>query len=229
MYRSIRHFFRQIPGLLIPIIFLIALSGCTSSAAPSPVVEQTVQTNLALIQQNGNLSVKLFAIIDFDYSGVVYRIPSEFVVSGVPLIWMGANFNGKLQNTSGGQVITDEVHGSLSSDGNWVESSYYSRQITRTNGSGTFYRVTLRNVPVSEQPNGSPVSLGSFERSGADIQKFIAKIEYQDGIIKNGQIDTGIKYISTDWKNNSAGQIPSLKLIFAKGRGNAGQNTKPGM
>jgi len=229
MYGNIRHFFRQIIGLVILIIFLVGLSGCTSSSALSPVVEQTVQTNLPLIQQNGNLSVRFFAIIDFDYSGVVYRIPSEFAVSGVPLVWMGANFNGKLQNTSGGQTVIDEVHGSLSSDGNWVESIYYSRQITRTNGSGTFYRVTLRSVPVNEQANGSPASLGSFERSGADIQKFIAKIEYQDGIIKNGQIDSGIKYISTDWKNNSAGQIPSLKLIFAKGSGNAGQNTKPGM
>lgn len=206
--------------------FLAGLSGCTSFSTPSPVAEQTVQSNLPLVQKNGNISIRLFAIMDFDYSGIVYRIPSEFAVSGVPLEWMGANFGGKTLNTSGGQSVADEVHGSVSSDGGWIDSLYYSRQIARTNGSGTLYRITLRNVPINEEIKGAPAQLGTFERSGSDIQKFIARIEYKDGIIKNGQIDSGVNYISTDWKNNSPGQIPSLKLAFAKGSGNAGQ--KPG-
>jgi hypothetical protein len=169
--------------------------------------------------------------MDFDYSGAVVRSPTELAVSGVPLQWMGANFNGKLQKSSTTEDVIDEVHGSISADGNWVESIYYSRQVLRkgTNSNGTFYRINLKNIPIDEEENGTAVKPGIFERSGTDIQKFITQIEYIDGLMKDGQIDPTIKYISTDWTNNSPGQTPSIKLVFAKGSGNAGGTAKSGM
>jgi hypothetical protein len=228
---GLRLFCRSVIGLVITTAAFIVLYGCAANSTPSPAPEATIQTNLALIQQNGNLSARLYGIMDFDYSGSVVRSPTELAVSGVPLQWMGANFNGKLQKSSTTEDVIDEVHGSFSDDGNWVESIYYSRQILRkgTNSSGTFYRINLKNIPINEGGSGTAANPGIFERSGTDIQKFINRIEYIDGLMKDGQIEPTIKYISTDWTNSSPGQTPSINLVFAKGSGNAGGTAKSGM
>ena len=55
-----------------------------------------------------------------------------------------------------------------------------------TNSSGTFYRINLKNIPINEGENGTDVKPGIFERSGTDIQKFITRIEYIDGLMKDG-------------------------------------------
>jgi hypothetical protein len=228
---SLRYILRLVIGLAITVAVILVLSGCVANSTPSPASEAASQKNLALLQQNGNLSARLYGIMDFDYSGAVVRSPTELAVSGVPLQWMGANFNGKLQKSSTTEDVIDEVHGSISADGSWVESIYYSRQVLRkgANSSGTFYRINLKNIPINEGQNGADVNPGIFERSGTDIQKFITRIEYVDGLMKDGEIDPSIKYISTDWTNSSPGQTPSIKLVFAKGSGNAGGTAKSGM
>jgi hypothetical protein len=229
MLSNNRCFSKQSLFLIIVFYTILGLSGCTASSTPVSV-EPISQNNLALIQQNGNLSVRLFGIMDFDYSeGNIFRIPSELAVSGVPLVWMGANFKGNLEKTTKGEDVTDEVHGSLSVDGNWIESIYYSRKTLRANGSETFYRVNIQNLPLNYTANVASSNLGNFEKYGADIQKYITRIEYMEGLVKDGQVDSRIKYLSTDWKNNAQGQTPLLKLTFARGGGNGGQNTKSGM
>jgi hypothetical protein len=221
-------FLRQVLDLAI-IAALVSLSGCTTSSAPSSLLEPISPDNLALIQQNGNVSARLYGIMDFDYSGGVVRIPSELLVSGVPLTWMGAIFNGKYQKTGSGQTVTEEVHGSISADGDWVETVFFSRQITRINNSSTFYRVTLRNLHLKYATDTASTTTVIFESSGTDIQKYIAKIEYADGLLKDNRIESSISYISTDWQNNSPGQTPALSLTFGKGSGNGGQLGKPAM
>jgi len=161
---------------------------------------------------------------------------------------MGTIFNGILEEKGAGEDITDVVHGSISSDGNGVDSMCYSRQILRNtvNSSGTFYRLTLTNVPLSGVTTVTPVvtpnstssvttpastsGVGTFQISGSDVQKYITKIEYADGPMNGTQIQSTTTYVTTDWKNTRVGQIPSLRLTFAIGSGNAGVTpTKPGM
>ncbi len=210
----------------------IALTVLFLAACISPSSTSVSQNNLALIQQNGNLSVRFFSVMTFSSSGTLVTAPSELGVSGVPINWMGVIFNGRLEEFLAGEDTTDEVHGSVSADGNWIESMYYSRQILRTtaNPSGTFYRISLKSVPISGAASGSTLGPGNFEKSSGDIQKYITQIEYADGPVIDSKINSITKYISTDWGNTFKGQIPTLKLTFAQGSGNLGKTpTKSGM
>jgi hypothetical protein len=56
-----------------------------------------------------------------------------------------------------------------------------------------------------------------------DLQKYVAKIEYADGPLSGGQIVSTTTYISTDWQNTSYGQMPTLKLTFAREAGIQGE------
>jgi hypothetical protein len=217
----------------------------TSTTSLNPT---TTQNTLNSIQQNGNLSVRFYGVMTFEFSGTQVSSPSELAVAGVPITWMGLIFNGTLEEKGAGEDITDVVHGSISPDGNWVETMYYSRQILRktVNSSGTFYRITLTKIPLSGNTTitpvvttntapsvtapASPAGLGTFQITGSDVQKYITKIEYADGPMAGSQIQSTTKYVTTDWKNIGVGQVPSLRLIFALGSGNAGLTpTIPGM
>ncbi len=229
-----KRFHLSIPILTLTVAFTAAIIVTGFSAcSPSPSTTSAIQNSLPLIQKNGNLSVKFSGVMTFEYSGTQVTSFSELAVEGVPIIWMERLFSGKLEEFGAGEDITDEVHGSLSADGNWIETFYYSRQILRktTNPSGTFYRITLKNVPITGAANGSTAGPGNFIKSGADAQKYITKIEYADGPVKGGQINSTTKYVTTDWGNTGKGQVPTMKVTFALGSGNKGAiaPAKPGM
>jgi hypothetical protein len=217
---------------IVMTVFVLSLSACSPASTPASV-SPTVKNNLAVVQQNGNLSARFYGLMTFDYSGSPVKVLSELAVSGVPVEWMGALFSGKLEEFGPGEDVTDEVHGSLSADGNWVESLFFSRQILRTsaNASGTFYRVTLKNIHLVIVDAGTQAGQAAFEKTGSDIRKYVITVEYADGPVKDGKIVSKTTYTSTDWENIKAGQTPTLKMSFSKGSGNKGVTApaKPGM
>jgi hypothetical protein len=222
--------FRQ--GIVLSLICLVLSAvGCTSGAdqtsGPTVGLNATqAQGVLSRMQSTGNLSAFLYAVMTFEISGTEFAYPTQIAVDQVPITWMGSIFNGKVVESGPGEDVTDEVHGSISADGYWVESMYFSEQITRTNAkTGTFFRVTLRHTPVVNEAGGAIKDLGYFNQTSGDVQKYVAKIEYIDGPLINGKISPLSTYLSTDWKNGAKGQVPILKLTFAEGSGN---RPKPG-
>jgi hypothetical protein len=125
---------------------------------------------------------------------------------------MGQIFDGKVVNNGPGNDMTDTVHGSVSTDGGWILSLSYSRQVARTGGKSVFYRINMKNIPITVFNNGT-VETKQFEKQG-DVQKYIEKIEYNDGLYDGTTITPAITYVSTDWANTGVGVQPSLKLAF---------------
>lgn len=205
---------KRILAIILTIsVTLVGLSSCSKTSTPV----SNSPNNLDLLQQNKFLTGRFYGLMTFKFSGTTFTFPTELQIASVPVTWMGELFNGKLEEVGPGEDVTDEVHGSVSSDGNWLVTLYYSRQILRTsNNTGTFFRVTFRNVPIMKQVNGVVTEVGTFEKDGADLQKYVEKIEYIDGTLNGNQIVPTSSYLSTDWKNTGNGLKPSLKLTFEK-------------
>jgi hypothetical protein len=225
-----------LPLVLVLILTLLSIlpSGIEQSHAQNPqgttVPGSGTTTSTGSIQLQGNVTARFYALMTFELFGTTTVSPSEFLVPAVPISWMGNIFDGKLAEDGQGKDLTDQVHGSISVDGNWIENCFFSRQIIRktSNGTGSFFRVTLKNIPLKLNEKISP----GFEKTGADVQKYIQKIEYADGPLKGNQIKSTANFISVDWKNSTAGQMPVLKLVFTPGPGDrAGTSSgkKPGM
>jgi hypothetical protein len=88
-------------------------------------------------------------------------------------------------------------------------SLVYCRRVIRTAYfSGTAYTVTLKDVPLA---SGSRV--GAFQGNGADLQRYVAGVQYLDGQVSGGQIISNFEYVGTDWTAGAA-QSPTLKLSF---------------
>ena len=188
---------------------MFGFAGCSKSTATAT----QNQTDLSVIEQNKYLTARLYGLMSFDFSGTPVSFPTELTISSVPISWMGPIFNGTLQNSGPGNDVTDQVHGSISSDGKWLLLLTYSRQIARPNQKSIFYRITLKNVPITQadsRPAGTP---GSFDETG-DVQKYVDQIEYSEGIFTNGSIVPEISYVSTDWSNSTPSLQPALRVIF---------------
>jgi len=190
-------------------ITLISFTGCGQSTTSTV----NIQSSLSVIQQYKYLIARFYGSMTFDFKGTPFTFPTELTISSVPVTWMGQIFDGSTENNGPGNDVTDEVHGSVSADGKWVLMLSYSRQIARPAQKSIFYRVTLKNVPIDKAGFGTGVASGTFDESG-DVQKYIDKIEYMDGIFENGQITPSITYISTDWSNPNQSLQPALKIAF---------------
>ena len=141
-------------------------------------------------------------------------IVSEFAVPNVPITWAGSSFSGNLEEAGPGEDVLDEVYGSASDGGDIILSLVFSKRITSTvTGKGTFFRITLKNIPITKV-SGSSVIVGIFDGSGPSLQNYIAKIESIDGYISNGQIVPVTTYVSTDWSSTNPGQVPVLQVTF---------------
>jgi hypothetical protein len=192
----------------------------TPLTSTNPASPSSIQNILAVVQQTGNMSVSLSAIVSLQVSASTVSYPTVFAADQIPITWTGVNFNGRIEEQGPGEDLVDEAHGSLSADGNRVESMYFSRQVTRPSAnSGTFFRVTLTQVPIVTIVNGAATKPGIFDQTSTNLQQYVTKIEYLDGPLVNGQISSLSTYVSTDWLNNNPGQTPSLKLTFANGKG----------
>lgn len=218
------------PVLAVTIaLTMLGLAACASKTGTTPAPPTSGgQSKLALLQQAGNLSVRFYGMMTFDFAGTTVTFPSEFAVSSVPIDWEGRIFSGKAEGGGPGGDVTQQVHGSLSPDGEWVDSLSYSWQITRTaNNAVTLRRVTLRNLPIVQIAGGSATELVVFEKAGADLQKHMERIEYVDGLLSGGKMVSTTTYVGTDWKNSNKGQVPTLKLVFATGTGDQGGPSRP--
>ncbi len=126
-------------------------------------------------------------------------------------------FNGELKGAGafGGDFIF-KVHGSVSEDGNWVESMFFSREVIRADMmNGELFRVTLRTLPMIRETDSENKNKAVCEKSGSDLQRFILEIEYANGILLSAQpmlVDSQYRYISTDFKSSDF--LAKLKLSF---------------
>jgi hypothetical protein len=102
------------------------------------------------VQQNKYFTARLYGLMTFDFEGSPFAWQTELKIASVPVEWMGHIFDGKYIEGGPGEDVTDQVHGSVLKDGTWIDFLFYSRQIVRYGGTAVFYRVTLKNVPISK-------------------------------------------------------------------------------
>ncbi len=192
------------------------------TSTPDPVAPQTFsptltlapQNYLNLLQQNGRLTATFKALTTFQFNGAPVTLFAEFSVSQVPLTWTGTSFRGRREEAGPGEDSTDEITGTVSEDGSTMIALAYSRQVLhRSANNGTFFRVSLANVPVVGETNGRATGLGTFQKTGADVRKYIATVEYTDGPLNGNQINPTTTYLSTDWTSM---QLPDLRVTFEK-------------
>lgn len=199
---------------VLPII--AAVVGCSPSPTPgpsptttTPVTTTTGPSHLAVLQGTGAFTVDFSALVTFRSGQSETTLPAVFFVHGVPIAWSGTAFAGHLEEQGAGEDITDTVQGSVSADGNTLVSLVYSRRVIRTAYSnGTAYTVTLKDVPLA-----SASRVGAFQGNGADLQRYVAGVQYLDGQVSGGQIISNFEYVGTDWTAGGA-QSPTLKLSF---------------
>ncbi len=184
------------------VLLVVALTGC----GKEPVSTVTAPSKLSLLQENKYITAELYGVMTFSFSDTTFSWPAVLDTSSVPIVWMGQVFNGKIGNAGPGKDMTEQVHGGVSADGEWLLSFAFSRGIVGPNGFNVFYSVELKNVPIaviSIEASGEP---GSFSKEG-DVQKYVSQVVY---------VSPGTSYISTDWTNDLDGQRPKLKLAFEK-------------
>ena len=167
-----------------------------------------------MLQKNGFFKARFFALMNFSFSGTTVTYATELTTASVPINWMATIFDGKLEETGAGEDVTDQIHGSISTDGQWVTDMFFSRSIVNSgNNTGIFYRITLHNVPLAGLDTTQILGSAILDKEG-DIQKYVTKVEYQSGPVVNGQISPTTTYLSTDWKNLQTGMIPILRFTF---------------
>ena len=200
--------------------FLLLLTwSCTARPVNSTIPTTNNPTDatpnyLQALQQKGKLEASFHAFVTLSSGNSMVSIVSEFVVPKIPINWAGSSFTGNLEEAGPGEDVFDEVYGSASDSGDILLSLVFSKRITSTvTGKGTFFRITLQNIPIITV-SGSSVSVGTFDGIGPSLQNYIVKIEYIDGYISNGQIVPVTTYVSTDWSNTNPGQMPALQITF---------------
>jgi len=199
-------------------VALLLLPACSKKPATTSQGDPTQSSSS--LQQFGNVSASFLGLVTFESFGQTFTNPSEFGVPPIGIQWMGLIFNGTLAGAGFGKDITYQVHGSVSADGNWVESMFFSRQIVDSTGNSDFYRVTLRNVPLAQAVDSDKKAIASCQRNGSDVQRFLVKLEYSygpAGATATQQPLNTLNYISTDWKSTECAAL--LKLTFATGPG----------
>jgi hypothetical protein len=217
MKRSILKYWMKLVVFVILISITMVSFACskanTTKTTTTSTTATTPQHYLALIQQNGYMTARLYGLMSFNFNGTTVSYPTELIIVSVPIVWMGQVFSGKLEETGPGEDVTDQVHGSVSADGAWLLTLTYSRQIIHNNGKAIEYRVAVKNVPVIDTKKGLTAPPVTFEKQG-DVQKYIDVVEYNDGSWNGTTITPSIVYVSTDWKNSGKGLQPILKLAF---------------
>lgn len=203
MRRYINHIFA-----MVALILLSGLTGCQTNADS---VKTSATSDISWLQKAGNITVSFKGMMTFDFGDPtgtnITTWVTELAVPAVPITWMGNIFNGTITDSGG---LTDQVHGSVSADGLWIEQMTYSRLVVNQSGSSNF-SVTLSNIPITKDGNGDTTILASFLKIGSDVQKQVVNINYTSG----GSITT--TYKSTDWADPNG--VLKLELELATGTG----------
>ncbi|MEN8614424.1 hypothetical protein ABFB09_03940 [Dehalogenimonas sp. THU2] len=173
-------------------------------------------TKADLLKKTTNMSVRLYGIMEFETFGIVFRHPTTLEVLTVPIGWMLDSFRGFREEKTPTQTVTDQVHGTITPDGQWMTSLVFTRRITHTSpDDGVFYEVTLKNVPISSFEN----ELITANEIGSDILKHVEKVSYIEKSYSNGQLVTNTVLVSTDWTKDAAGLAPYILILFEEGEG----------
>jgi hypothetical protein len=200
--------------MLISAVLLIVLSMSACQTAAAKIQASDVR-DVAWLQKSGNITVTFNAMMNFalagDPTGNTYTYPTQMDVPAVPITWMGNIFNGKVTNSGQGYNLTDEVHGSVSSDGTWINEMTFSRKNLGQAG-GSNFSVTLLNVPLVKADDNKTTTVASFLKKGTDIQKHVSKVEFNAG---GASVST--TYVAIDWAD-TRGAL-RLELDFATGTG----------
>lgn len=217
MKRSILKYWMKLVVFVILISITMVSFACskanTTKTTTTSTTATTPQHYLALIQQNGYMTARLYGLMSFNFNGTTVSYPTELIIVSVPIVWMGQVFSGKLEETGPGEDVTDQVHGSVSADGAWLLNLTYSRQIVYNNGKAVAYSVSMKNVPVIDTKIGLTDAPVTFKKQG-DVQKYIDEIVYNDGSWDGKKITPNITYVSTDWTNSGNNLQPILRLAF---------------
>ena len=184
---------------------------------PPVTTPPTPANNLGKLQANTVINARFYSIASLTFSNSPVVYPTQFTMPNVPISWNGTSFKGQLEEVGAGEDVLYQAAGNVSPNGATLISFVYSQRIIRTNNTGTFYRLTLNNLPVGDPADGSIPGWGTFKGVGADLQNYVTKIEYMDGPLSNGQINPMTTYDSTDWSNTSPGSMPTFSLAFQGG------------
>ena len=215
--------------LALMVLLMIALTCCSAPASSTlPAKSASGQNKLTLLQKRGFVTAKLFGVMTRSFAETSFEARTEMVVTSVPITWMGQVFNGRKEYAGPGFNLTDQVHGGASADGEWLLSFSFSRQAFRPHGQAMLsYRVQLKNVPIATSPKKAQGDPGNFEKAG-DIQKFVEKIEYTDGVWSNGVLVPGSSFVSFDWTNTDNALRPTLKITLESEGSGPQQPSRPG-
>jgi hypothetical protein len=203
---------RRLPGLAVRLFILSALTlsfgGACSGGAPSSATTST-QSKLSYTIF-GNVSARLFGLATFEGYEQTIEWPIEYAVPPISISWMGNVFNGLLEGAGPGGYITYQVHGSVSDDGAWIESMFFSKKILNpTSNAGVFFRVTLQNVPLVRTLDESGNEQAASSKSGSDVQRFLTKVEYI--------FDPNFSYLGTNCGDTTC--VAALDVALATGPG----------
>ena len=203
-------------SVMVAVLVLFSACGAKTPTVKSSSLDS--QTNLTY-SVFGNVSARLFGLATFEADGQTASYPIEFAVPPITINWMGAIFNGQLEKAGGGQDTTYKVHGSMSTDGKWIESMVFSREILRPVYGWDFFRVTLRNVPLTSTRDENGNERAVSNKVSSDVQRYLMGIEYNVA-------PSSFVYVSTDLSDTSC--IASLDVVLATGPGSdAGNGSGP--
>jgi len=204
-------------GAFLAALLAVASIGAACSSGQSPVTTGA-SPGLGPVQQGIYLNASLYGMIDYQWEGDIFSWPTTLDAPSVPIVWMGPIFSADLQGVGAGKDMSFLVHGSTSDDGAWVNTLLYSKRIVYKDtipNRVVFYQVTLRNVPLTAAADTANVT-GSFDQKGAELWKYVQKIEYVQGTLVGTTVVPDVVFRAIDWRDRTGGQEPRLKLAFEK-------------
>ncbi len=186
-------------------VFVVVLCGACGAKTASSISQD--DSALDPLSSFGNISVRVFGAATFESYNQILIYPVEFTIPPITIYWMGAIFNGLLEDAGPGSDTNYMVHGSVSADGAWIESMIYSKQIGP--GSGNYFQVTLKTIPLTRNQDnkGNPVLV--CNKNASDVQRFVSQIKYASlGVYT---------YLQTDWGDET--YPATLVVTMATGPG----------
>ena len=205
-------------GAVVAVFLLVLCSACQANAKATSSVASTANLTSSPFSSYGNISANVFGLANFEGYSQTFSYPIQFTMPPISIAWMGNIFNGLLNGAGAGGNTTYQVHGSLSSSGEWIDSMVYSMEVKANSGIAAFYRVTLQNIPLTKSFDAQGNPQWVCTKNSSDVQRFVSKIEY----INTG----GFTYVGTDLADPWC--VAKLGVSLATGLGIASTDGTPG-
>lgn len=189
------------------------------TAESSVHINAVVVSNLLKLQQLKSISGAFFGKNTYSLStGGEMVNGSSIGAPSIPITWSGTSFSGKMTVEDNNSPSTDEIQGTVSVDGNTLQSLKFTHSDYNYGGYGksspnyTMYTksMQLQNVPLSQY------EIGKGLVSGPATQACVIKLEYNETTFKNGVKSYEKTYVSTDWAASGIGATPQIGIYFGK-------------